>query len=131
MSTRPALASRYRFWFLLDGVVTGANALAYLILHQLLSEAFGSAPILYTVAGIILAVVTVGLLVVVFSSRRHRVLPELLAGINLVWALGSLAIAFVNPFHLSVWGIGWVIAQALIVLAFAILQLRALKHPAP
>lgn len=131
MSTRQAVASRHRFWFLLDGVVTGANAVAYLVLPQLLTAVFGSTPTLYTVAGIILAVVTLGLLVVALSSRRRRVLPELLAAVNLVWALGSFVIAFVNPFHLSVWGIVWVIAQALIVLAFAILQLRALNHPAP
>lgn len=124
------LAARYRIWFLVDAVVTGANAVAYLVLHQLLPDVLGAAPALYTTTGIILAVITVGLFVVAGSARRLRVLPELLATINLVWGVGSLALALANPFHLTGWGIGWVIAQGLIVFAFGMLQLRALRHRA-
>lgn len=125
-----ALRSRYgyRFWFLVDGVVTGANAVAYLALQRFLPDVLGSSSTLYVAMGAVLAVVTVGLLVVAFSSRRYRFLPEALAVINLVWAGASLMVAFVNPFDLNVWGVSWTGVQGVIVLGFAVLQLRALDR---
>lgn len=128
MNGAPHLRSGYRLWFLVDGVITGANAVAYLALQRVLPDLLGSSSTLYAAVGAVLAVVTVGLLVVAFSSRRYRFLPEALAVINLVWAAASLVVAFVNPFHLNVWGISWTGVQGVIVLGFAVLQLRALNR---
>lgn len=127
MSTTSATRPAYRVWFRVDGIVTGLNAVAYLALHQLLPGVLGSTAALYLAVGIILAVVTVGLLVVAWSVSRPRVLPELLATINVIWAAGSFLIAIVNPFALTALGIVWTIAQGVIVLAFAIVQFGALK----
>ncbi|MFS0893678.1 hypothetical protein [Microbacterium sp. 179-I 3D3 NHS] len=131
MSGAPSLRSGYRRWFLVDGVVTGANAVAYLALHRQLSDLLGSAPTLYAVAGAILAIIAVGLLVVAFSRRRPRLLPEVLAVVNLLWSAASLVVALANPFQLNGWGVGWTGVQGVIVLAFAVLQLRALRRSEP
>lgn len=126
MSDTATARTPYRTWFLVDGVVTGTNALAYLLLHQLLPELTGSAAELYVTAGVVLLIITVALLVVACTPRRLRVLPELLAFVNILWAAGSFLVAWINPFELTALGVGWTVAQGVIVLAFAILQLRSL-----
>lgn len=123
----PRLLRGYRRWFLLDGVVTGANALAYLVLHRLLPDLLGSTPIFYIVIGVILAIVTVGLFLIAGASRRPRVMPELLAGINAAWAVASFIVALSNPFELSTIGIIWAAVQGLVVLTFSIVQFRSLR----
>lgn len=117
----------YRTWFLVDGVITGANALAYLCLNQLLPELLGSAPALYVTVGIVLLLVTGGLLMVARARRRQGALPELLAVVNILWAAGSFLVAWINPVGLTALGIAWTVAQGVIVLAFAVLQLRSLR----
>jgi hypothetical protein len=122
-----AAGTTYRTWFRADAVVTGANAILYLALHRLLPDLLGGAPGLYVAAGAILAAVTLGLSVVAASASRPEVLPEGLAVINVVWALGSFAVAIGNPFGLTTAGVVWAAAQGAVVLAFAALQLRTLR----
>lgn len=122
-----AAGPTYRFWFRVDAVVTGANGLLYLALHRLLPDLLGGTAALYVAAGAILLAVTLGLSVVAASVSRPQLLPEGLAVINVVWALGSFAVAIGDPFALTAAGVAWSAAQGLVVLAFAALQLRALR----
>ena len=117
----------YRRWFLIDGIVTGANAAAYLILSQLLPELLGSTPEVYLTVGVVLAVVTAGLLTVAWSKNRRGALAVLLVIVNVVWAAASLASAVANPFGLNPIGIAWTVAQAIVVLGFGLLQIRAIR----
>ncbi|MCP2638283.1 hypothetical protein K0817_017145 [Microbacterium sp. HD4P20] len=119
--------SGYRLWFLVDGLVTGANAVLYLLLNQLLPELIGGTSPLYLTVGIFLLVVTVGLLVVARSGGRPAALAWVLVVINFLWAVASFVIAAVNPFGLNGFGVAWTVAQGLIVLAFGIFQARALR----
>lgn len=123
VATRPA----HRFWFLVDATVTGANAVAYVALHQVLLDLLGAGPVLYLAAGAVLAMVTVGLVAVASSASRPPALPEALAVINIVWAVGSFVVAIANPFDLTTAGVVWAVAQGVAVLAFAVLQLRVLR----
>ncbi|UFU08196.1 hypothetical protein [Ruania halotolerans] len=127
MSTASAVRARHRTWFLVDGLVTALNATAYLALHRLLPDFLGGQVGHFLGAGVVLALVSIGLLVVAWMPTRLRVLPELLVAINAIWAVGSFTIALANPFALSTVGIVWTLAQGVFVLAMAIFQTRALR----
>lgn len=127
ISTRPSLRRGYRLWFLIDAIVTAANAVAYLLLSQLLPSLLGSSPALYLTVGVVLAIVTAGLLTVTWSGRRPAVLARILVVINIAWAAASFVAAIVNPFDLTPVGIGWTVAQGVVVLGFGLLQARSLR----
>ncbi|GEK79424.1 hypothetical protein [Agrococcus baldri] len=131
MSRTAATRVAYRRWFLLDGVVSGLNGVAYLALASMLPNLLGGDAALYVIAGIVLIVVTVGLLVVARAARRPSTLPGLLVIINALWAIGSFAVVVAEPFGLTLVGALWCIAQGAIVLAFAILQLLSLRRDGP
>lgn len=71
-----------------------------------------------------------------WMARRQpqpRTLIGLVALGNLGWALGCVALVFASGLALSAWGVAWVAAQAVVVLALADLQwagLRATRHTA-
>lgn len=129
-TTTTSVRRRYRLWFLIDGLVTGVNALAYLLLSQFLPGLFGSTVALYLTVGIILAVVTIGLLIVAWSPRRLGVLAGILVVVNILWAVASFLTAAINPFGLNGLGLAWTIVQGAVVLAFGLLQARALRASA-
>ena len=112
----------YRWWFTADGLVTGLNAVAYLVLSSILPGPLGAASTVYLAAGAVLAAVTVGLFAVARTASSLWPLPWLLIMINVVWAVGSLVIAVADPFGLTVIGRGWVVVQAAVVGGFAIAQ---------
>ncbi len=122
LTTKTPSRPGYRLWFLLDGLVTGANAIAYLALHKVIPDVLGSTPELYLAAGSILAVVTVALLAVAWSRSPLGALPGLLIAVNITWAAGSFVVALVDPFALSLIGRIWAVAQGAIVMLFALLQ---------
>lgn len=122
IATRPSVRQGYRVWFLIDGIVTGANAAAYLLLSQPLPGLLGSTPALYLTAGVVLAVVTVGLLTVTWSTGRLVDLAWILVAVNVAWAVASFVAAIANPFALTPVGVAWVVVQGVVVLAFGILQ---------
>ena len=51
--------------------------------------------------------------------------------INAVWAAGSIAILLLGLVSPNVFGMAFVVAQALLVGGFAVLQFAALRRPAP
>ncbi|MFD3627267.1 MULTISPECIES: hypothetical protein [Streptomyces] len=115
-----------RRFLALDAAVTGANALAYLVLPGPLGRFLGAGTGLLLLLGAILAVYATG--VGLLASRPHppaagvRVVVE----VNLAWTAVSLA-------ALALWltpttaGAVWTVLQALVVGAFAVLQHLALR----
>lgn len=63
---------------------------------------------------------------------RRQPVPRTLIGMvalgNLGWALGCMALIFGSGLALSVWGMAWLAAQALVVLALADLQWMGLRR---
>ncbi|MFE9922621.1 hypothetical protein ACFYQA_13830 [Streptomyces sp. NPDC005774] len=110
----------------LDAVVTGVNALAYLSLSGSLGRFLGVGSGLLSGLGALLAVyaAAVGLL----ASRRHP--PTLgvraVIEVNLAWAVVSCA-ALVLWLEPSAAGAVWAVLQALVVAGFALFQHMSLK----
>lgn len=117
----------YRLWFLLDGIVTGLNAIAYVVASSVVALVLGGTPTLYITAGVILLAVTAGLFVVARSKARLEVLAASLVVINILWAAVSFMVAAVNPVGFTFVGIAWAVLQGLVVLAFGLLQAWSLR----
>ncbi|MCZ4538416.1 hypothetical protein O4159_23770 [Gordonia terrae] len=126
MTTRTGFTRGYRVWFLLDALVTGVNAAAYLLLHRWLDDVLGANPTIYLVVGVVLTAFTFTLAAVACTSRPLIGLANLLVVLNTAWSIGSIVIAIVNPYGFNGWGLAWVAAQAAVVLAFTTLQATAL-----
>lgn len=126
--SRVTARGRYRFWFRLDALVTGVNAIAYFALSGVLPSVLGGTGPLYRSVGLILGIVTVGLTVVATAPRRPSVLSGALVVTNLLWAVASIIVAVADPLGLNPWGRGWALVQGLVVLCFAIFQARSLTR---
>ncbi|MFF0589079.1 hypothetical protein ACFYWD_24295 [Streptomyces sp. NPDC003781] len=116
-----------RRFLALDAVVTGTNALAYLVLSGPLGRWFGAGSGLLLVLGAFLAVYAgcVGLLAA--RPRPPALAVRAVVEANLAWA----AVSFVA---LALWltpttaGAVWTVLQALVVAGFALLQYGALRQ---
>lgn len=110
----------------LDAAVTGVNALAYLALSGPLGRFLGVDDRLLLGVGAFLAVYAAG--VALLAAREHP--PAL--GVRAV-VEANLAWSVVSPTVLLLWltpttaGAVWIVLQALVVAAFAVLQHLALK----
>jgi hypothetical protein len=113
---------------LLDACVTGANALAYLAGAAVLDSLLGASPTHFLAIGGFLAVSTV--ILAVTGTRRPilRGWATFAAEVNVVWAIASVAVVALGWFDLTTTGQVWTILQALVVSAFAALQLAALRR---
>jgi hypothetical protein len=113
---------------LLDAVVTGANALAYLAGAAVLDSLLGPSPTHFIAIGAFLAVC--GVILAVTATRRpiSRGWATFAAELNIAWATGSVAVVALGWFDLTTIGEVWTILQAGVVLAFAALQLTALRR---
>lgn len=116
-----------RTWFLVDAAVTGVNALAYLGLRTLLPDVVGVPAGLYPAVGAFLLVVAVALLAVAQAETDLAALGAVLTIVNVAWAAISIVVVPANPLRLTTLGLVWVVLQAAAVLAFGLLQLRALR----
>lgn len=112
---------------LADAVLTGVNGLAYVVLPGLLGGAFGIRSGLLVGLGIFLLVVAAEITVLATRPRIPRWGVQILAEVNIAWAVASLVFAAVAS--LTALGVVWVIAQALIVAAFAAGQLILIRRP--
>lgn len=113
---------------LLDADVTGLNGLGYLAGAGLLAPVLGlPAGWLYP-AGAFLTAYAVAVLALGTRTRIPRVGAWVVAGVNTVWALDSLVLVALGWATPSTVGAVWVVAQALVVGAFAVLQATALRR---
>ena len=113
---------------LLDAAVTGANGLAYLAGAAVLDSLLGPSSTHVLVIG---AVLTVSAVILGVTGTR-RPIPRgwatFAAEVNIVWAIGSVAVVVLGWFDLTTTGAVWTIMQAGVVAAFAALQLTALRR---
>lgn len=115
---------------LLDAAITGANALAYLAGAAVLDSLLGASSAHFVTIGVILAVCTVVLAVTGARRPISRAWATFAAEVNILWAVGSVVVVAGGWFDLTTTGEVWTILQAGIVLAFATLQLMALRRSA-
>ena len=113
---------------LLDATVTGANGLAYLAGATVLDSLLGPSPTHFVAIGAFLAVCAA--ILAITGTRRPipRGWATFAAEVNVVWAIGSVAVVALGWFDLTTTGEVWTILQAGIVAAFAALQLMALRR---
>lgn len=112
----------------LDAVVTAANGAAYLLAAPLLDGPLGlSAGLLRGVGVFLLGYAGVVWLV---AARRRISGPavEAVIGANALWAAGSVVAAVVGIGSLTALGATWLVLQAGVVAAFAVLQLVGLRR---
>ncbi len=109
-----------------DSVVTGLNGAAYLLLAGPLSDLLGPP------AGVLRGL---GVFLLLFAAAvwfvGERPLPAavrtVIAG-NLLWAVGSIAVVATGLGGPTTIGAIWIVLQAAVVGAFALLQLTGLRR---
>jgi hypothetical protein len=126
-TTAPA-PSLLRLALRADAVVSGLNGAAYLLLAGPLSDLLGPS------AGVLRAV---GLFLLVYAAAvwlvgDRPVAPAVRAviGGNLLWTAGSIAVVAADLGTLTTIGAVWVVLQAAVVAAFAVLQFAGLRRSA-
>lgn len=117
-----------RVWFGLDALVTAANAAAYLLTAGLLVDAFDGAASTYRWVGGFLACYAAAVAVYAWGPVPRRT-GWLVVVANVAWVVASLVVAVVGALDLSPVGRAWVVVQAAVVAALAILQARSLRRP--
>lgn len=125
--TAPTTTSRPAFWFAADALITGANAMAYLVAAGPLADLLGGEASTYRGIGLFLAGYAVVVGLYARSTMPTRVGWAIVVG-NLVWVVASLEVAITGALGLDGPGRAWVVAQALVVADLALLQARALRR---
>jgi hypothetical protein len=110
----------------LDAVVTGLNGAAYLAAASLLDDPLGLSPGLLRGAGAFLLVFAAAVWLVTRRPRSWAV--ETVVAFNLAWAVGSVVAVLTDLFTPTTVGAAWLVLQAVVVAAFAALQLAGLRR---
>lgn len=125
-AVRPTAPASRRFWFAADALVTGTNAVVYLAAAGPLADLLGGDASTWRGIGAFLVAYTacVGLYA---RSPRSTAVGWAIVVVNALWAVASLDVAVTGALDLEPIGRGWVVAQALVVAGFAVLQARVLR----
>ncbi len=118
--------ARLRLFFAADAVVTGANALIYLAAAGPLADLLGGDAATYRLVGAFLTAYAVLVALYARSGLPSRPGWAIVVA-NLLWVVASVEVAVVGALGLDGLGRGWVLVQAAVVGAFAVLQARALR----
>ena len=126
MTTTATAPSLLRLALRTDAVVSGLNGAAYLFVAGPLSDLLGLP------AGVLRGV---GVFLVVFAAAVWLVgdrpagpaVRTVIAG-NLLWTAGSLAVVATDLGTPTTIGAVWLVLQALVVAAFAVLQVAGLRR---
>ena len=125
-STSRSSHSRLRWILKADAAVTALNGLTYLAAAAALDSLLGLPEVLLRAIGAFLTIY--GAIVLLVATRR--VVPSIavraLITLNALWAFDSLVLVTAGWFSPSSAGNVWIVAQAVIVAAFAALQRSAL-----
>ncbi len=127
LATTPTLGDRLRLWFGADAVVTGANALVYLLAADPLADLLGGDASTYRVLGAFLALYAAGVALYA-RGPLGAAAGWTIVGANAVWVLASLDVALTGALDLGTAGRVWALAQALVVAELALLQARGLRR---
>jgi hypothetical protein len=120
-----------KFALVIDALVSGAVALLQLLLPDLLSGLLQLPAALLRYTGLFLVGYTVLLVVLARSAAIWKELVLVVAGGNVLWAIGCAALPLEGAVAPSGLGIAFLSVQALAVLGFAAMQLAGLKSSAP
>jgi hypothetical protein len=112
----------------LDAVVTGANGAAYLTAAPLLTGLLGVPSGTLRGLGAFLLAYAAGVALVAARPAISAGATEVVVGVNVLWAAGSVAAVATDRFDLTAVGTAWVLLQAAVVAGFAALQLIALRN---
>ncbi|TFV62561.1 UNVERIFIED_ORG: hypothetical protein E4P37_16785 [Bacillus sp. AZ43] len=117
---RPAL--------LLDAVVTGANGAAYLLAAPLLDDVLGLSTGLLRGVGAFLVVFAGAVWLTARTRPLNVPAVEAVIGANALWVIGSAAAVVTGFGSPTTLGAVWLVLQAVVVAAFAALQLAGLRR---
>jgi hypothetical protein len=106
---------------LLDAVVTGVNALAYLFLSTVITEHLGYP------AGLFLAAFVVLVLVTALRAPVSTNAVKVVIAVNILWPVASIIALASGWLEATTLGAVWAVLQAVVVAAFAGLQAYGLK----
>ena len=125
-TTAPARSSLLRLALRLDAVVTAANGAAYLLAAPLLADLLGLPAGWLRGVGVFLLLFSA----VVWAVAARPAPPAVgtVVAANVLWAAGSLVVAAVGVGSPTVVGTVWIGLQALVVAAFADLQVAGLRR---
>ena len=111
----------------LDAAVTGANGAAYLLAAPLLADLLGlPAGWLRGVGAFLLLF---GVAVWAVAARPARTAVEAVVAANALWVAGSVAVVLAGLGSPTTIGAVWLVLQAAVVAAFAVLQAAGLRRP--
>lgn len=117
---------RGRSWFVLDAVVTGVNAVAYLAAAAVLADHLGSGPGTYrgVGAGLLLFAGAVGAYAArgTFDRRGWAIVA-----VNSAWVVASLVVAVSGLGDFEALGRTWIALQAIVVAGLTAAQIVALR----
>lgn len=114
-------------WFALDAVVTGANALAYLLAASTIFDLIGLSTDAGRTIGVVLLAFTAAVAIVAWRSGP-RWLAWGVVGVNSTWVIASLVVAATSALDLNGPGRVWAVAQAAVVGALTVLQAHTLRQ---
>jgi hypothetical protein len=115
-----------RAWFAVDAAVTAVNAVAYLAAATLLVDLFDGGATTYRWIGAFLLVYALAVAAYTWSDAPDRAGWVVVAA-NEVWVVASLVVAVTGALDLNAVGRTWVVLQAVVVGALALLQARSLR----
>ena len=125
-TTAPPAPSLLRLALRLDAVVTAANGAAYLLAAPLLDGLLGLPAGWLRGVGVFLLLFGVGVWAVAARPTPPAVGPVVAA--NVLWAAGSLVVAAAGIGSPTTVGTVWTVLQAVVVAAFAALQIAGLRR---
>lgn len=108
-----------------DAAVTGLNGLAYVAVAGVLDPLLGVPATALRGAGAFLLVFAALVALLARAPRTGAV--RAVVAVNVLWALGSIAALVAGWYATTVLGSVWIVAQALVVAAFAAVQVYALR----
>ncbi|WP_049570999.1 hypothetical protein [Nonomuraea sp. SBT364] len=111
----------------LDAVVTGVNGLVYLAAAGLVSDLLGPDAGLLRGIGVFLLVYGAAVGILAGRGTVSRAGTRAVIGLNIAWTLASVAAVVTGLVEFTTIGAVWAIAQALVVGAFAELQIMGLR----
>jgi hypothetical protein len=114
----------------LDAVVTGANAVAYLVLAGPLGDLFGVPASALRAIGAFLAVFAIGVWAVAARAELSRRAAATVAVANLAWAAGSVVALVADVWSPETVGAVWIALHAAVVALFGDLQLLGVRRGA-
>lgn len=114
----------------IDAVLSGATGALMLGDGWLLDDLLGLNANLLWVAGAACIVYAMGLVGISLENSINTAQVEVAVGLNLVWAVGCLAIAFSDWMEVNTLGVGFLLLQVLGAMILAMLYVLALRASA-